>query len=171
MPLLARSSETLREWAPLPIRLIVGYGFMAHGFAKLTRGPDTFAVVLHTLGVPMPILGAWVTTLVEIFGGAAVFTGLLIPIASVPMAVVLLTALFTIHLPYGFFSVKLAEVTESGTKFGPVGYEILLLYLGGLFTLSLGGAGRLSLERWLETLRSRNVQPSMPPNGLTTPGS
>ena len=36
MPLLARSSETLREWAPLPIRLIVGYGFMAHGFAKLT---------------------------------------------------------------------------------------------------------------------------------------
>jgi hypothetical protein len=76
---------------------------------------------------------------------------------------------FTVHLPYGFFSVKLAEVTESGTKFGPVGYEILLLYLGGLFTLSLSGAGRLSLERWLETLRSRNVHPSMPPSGLHLP--
>jgi putative oxidoreductase len=73
-------------------RTIVGYGFMAHGFAKLTRGPETFAVVLHTLGVPLPVLGAWATTLVEIFGGAAVFTGLLIPIASIPMAVVLLTA-------------------------------------------------------------------------------
>ncbi|MFX9058208.1 DoxX family protein, partial [Acinetobacter baumannii] len=81
--------EALRDWAPLPIRLIVGYGFMAHGFAKLTRGPDTFAVVLHTLGVPLPDLAAWLTTAGEILGGAAVFTGFLIPIASIPLAVVL----------------------------------------------------------------------------------
>lgn len=33
--------EALHEWAPLPIRLVVGYGFMAHGFAKLTRGMRT----------------------------------------------------------------------------------------------------------------------------------
>ena len=45
------------------------------------------------------------------------------------MAIVLLTALFTVHLPYGFFSVKLVQVTASGTKFGPVGYEVVLLYL------------------------------------------
>ena len=149
--------EALRDWAPLPIRLIVGYGFMAHGFAKLTRGPDTFAVVLHTLGVPLPDLAAWVTTAVEILGGAAVFTGFLIPIASSPLAVVLLTAIFTVHLPYGFFSVKLAQVTETGTKFGPVGYEILLLYLGGLATLSLSGSGYLSLDRLLEKARLRNA--------------
>lgn len=161
MRLFAQPSEMLREWAPLPIRLIVGYGFMAHGLAKLTRGPETFAVVLHTLGVPLPVLAAWATTLVEIVGGAAVFAGLLIPIASIPMAVVLLTALFTVHLPYGFFSVKLAEVTESGTKFGPVGYEILLLYLGGLVALSLSGPGRLSLGRLLETSRARDL-PSTP---------
>ncbi|MEH2594994.1 putative oxidoreductase [Bradyrhizobium sp. AZCC 1577] len=152
-----RSVEALRDWAPLPIRLIVGYGFMAHGFAKLTRGPDTFAVMLHTLGVPLPEIAAWATTAIEILGGAAVFIGLLIPIASIPMAVVLLTALFNVHLPYGFFSVKLAQVTESGTKFGPVGYQILLLYLGGLTTLSLSGPGRLSLDRWLEKSRLRNA--------------
>ena len=57
---------TFRRWAPLPLRLIVGYGFIAHGFAKLSRGPDTFAVVLHTLGVPLPHLLAWATTLVEL---------------------------------------------------------------------------------------------------------
>lgn len=158
MRFLTQFTEPLREWAPLPIRLIVGYGFMAHGFAKLTRGPDTFAVVLHTLGVPMPEVAAWVTTAVEILGGASVFVGLLIPIASIPLAVVLLTALFTVHLPYGFFSVKLAQVTESGTKFGPVGYEILLLYLGGLATLAFGGAGRLSLDRWIENARLQNMQ-------------
>lgn len=166
MRLLGRSSEKLAEWAPLPIRLIIGYGFMAHGYAKLSRGPETFAVVLHTLGVPLPVLAAWVTTAVEIVGGAAVFFGVLIPLASIPMGGVLLTALFTVHLPYGFFSVKLAEVTESGTKFGPVGYEILLLYLGGLFTLSLSGPGRLSLERWIEAVSASNAQPSPPASSM-----
>jgi len=148
-----RSSTTFEDWAPLPIRLIVGYGFLAHGVAKLSRGPETFAVVLHTLGVPWPLLAAWVATLVELVGGLAVLAGFLIPIASIPMAAVLLTALVTVHLRYGFFSVKLAEVTESGTKFGPVGYEILLLYLGGLATLVLGGPGRLSVQSLLRRLR------------------
>jgi putative oxidoreductase len=62
------------------------------------------------------------------------------------MAAVLLTALFTVHLPYGFFSVKLVEVAPSGTRFGPVGYEIILLYLAGLAALVVGGAGPLSID-------------------------
>jgi putative oxidoreductase len=122
---------------------------MAHGFAKLSRGPETFAVVLHTLGVPVPFLLAWLTTMVELIGGFCVLIGAFVPIVSLPMAVVLLTALFTIHLPYGFFSVKLAQVSESGTKFGPVGYEIILLYLASLITLVLGGSGPFSLDHWL----------------------
>src|ERR1700710_252312 len=96
----------LAAWAPLPVRLVVGYGFMAHGYAKFSRGPEKFAVVLHTLGVPEPLLAAWAATLTETIGGAAVMVGALIPWVSIPMAVVLLTALVTVHLPYGFFSVK-----------------------------------------------------------------
>lgn len=143
------------DWAPLPIRLVVGYGFMAHGYAKLSRGPETFANVLHTLGVPEPLLAAWAATLTELIGGAAIMAGVLIPWASIPMAFVLLTALVTVHLPYGFFSVKFAEVTEAGIKFGSVGYEILLLYFAGLVALVLGGPGALSLERWIERRQHR----------------
>ena len=33
---------TIARWAPIPLRLIVGYWFMAHGFAKLSKGPDTY---------------------------------------------------------------------------------------------------------------------------------
>ncbi len=143
----------LAAWAPLPIRLAVGYGFMAHGYAKFSRGPETFAVVLHTLGVPAPELAAWAATLTELIGGAAVMLGVLIPWVSIPMAGVLLTALVTVHLPYGFFSVKLAEVTETGIRFGSVGYEILLLYLAGLVALALGGPGKLSLEEWIARRR------------------
>ena len=142
------ASSLLARWAPLPLRLIVGYGFIVHGYAKLSRGPDTFATVLHTLGVPLPHLLAWLTTLVELVGGSAIVLGAFVPLAAVPMAIVLVTALLTIHLPYGFFSVKLVEVSASGTKFGPVGYEVILLYLAALAALVVGGAGPLSVDAW-----------------------
>ncbi|MBA1142274.1 DoxX family protein [Mesorhizobium neociceri] len=143
---LFSAPQTVAAWAPVPIRLIVGFGFLAHGYAKLSRGPETFGAVLDTLGVPLPQLLAWLTTLVELVGGAAVLAGAFIPLVSVPMAIVLLSALFTVHAQYGFFSVKFTEVTADGIKFGPVGYEIVLLYLGGLATLAIGGPGRLSLD-------------------------
>lgn len=146
----------LSRLAPLPLRLIVGYGFIVHGYAKLSRGPETFAAVLHTIGIPMPSLLAWLTTIVELIGGFALLVGAFVPIVSLPMAVVLLTALFTIHLPYGFFSVKLVEVHESATKFGPVGYEIILLYLASLAALVFGGAGPLSVDQWRSGRRARS---------------
>lgn len=140
-------------WAALPIRLALGYGFIAHGWAKLSRGPDTFGVVLDTLRVPFPGLAAWLTTIVELAGGTGLLLGVALPLVSIPLAIVLLTALFTLHLQYGYFSVKLAEVTPAGTKFGTVGYEIITIYMGGLIALALGGPGAVSLHpllsRWL----------------------
>jgi len=146
LPMLA--SSLLARWAPLPLRLIVGYGFIVHGYAKLARGPETFAAVLHTIGVPLPHLLAWLTTLVELVGGLAILVGAFVPVAAMPMAIVLVTALLTIHLPYGFFSVKLVEVSANGTRFGPVGYEVILLYLAGLAALVAGGSGPLSVDGW-----------------------
>jgi len=140
--------QSLSRWAPIPLRLIVGYGFIAHGYAKFSRGPDTFGVVLHTIGIPLPNLMAWLTSLVELIGGTAILIGAFVPLVSLPMMVVLLTALFTIHLPYGFFSVKLVEVSATGTKFGTVGYEIVLLYLASLAALVFGGAGPFSVDQW-----------------------
>ena len=141
-------TQMLSRWAPIPLRLIVGYGFIAHGYAKFSRGPETFGVVLHTIGIPFPSLMAWLTTLVELVGGTAILIGAFVPLVSGPMMIVLLTALFTIHLPYGFFSVKLIEVTATGTKFGTVGYEIILLYLASLVALVFGGAGPFSVDQW-----------------------
>jgi putative oxidoreductase len=139
--------------------LIVGFGFMMHGYAKFSRGPENFALVLQTIGVPMPVVLAWMTTLVESIGGVAILLGAFLPMVSLPMAIVLLTALFTIHLPYGFFSVKLVEVTQNGTKFGPVGYEIILLYLAGVAALALGGAGPFSIDQWRSRRNAKSQNP------------
>lgn len=143
----------LAHWAPIPLRLIVGYGFMQHGFAKLSRGPEAFAAILHAIGVPAPHLIAWLTILIEVFGGLAVLVGALVPLASLPMAAVLLVAIFTVHLPYGFSSIKLINVTSGHAQLGPPGYETNLLYLACLAALVLGGSGPMAIDGYLRRKR------------------
>jgi putative oxidoreductase len=138
--------QSFVRWAPIPLRLIVGFGFMQHGFAKLSKGPDAFATILHAMGVPAPHLMAWMTVLTEIVGGLAVLLGALVPLASIPMAGVLLVAIFTVHLRYGFSSIKLISVTAAGAQFGPIGYECNLLYLACLAALVMGGPGPWAID-------------------------
>jgi len=144
---LARPS--VGRWAPIPLRLIVGYGFMEHGFAKLSRGPEAFAAILHTMAVPAPHLMAWLTILTELIGGLAVLLGALVPLVSLPMGAVLFVAMLTVHLPYGFSSIKLLSVTAGRAQFGPPGYELDLLYLACLAALVLGGPGPMAIDHYL----------------------
>jgi putative oxidoreductase len=143
---LARPSVTV--WAAIPLRLIVGYGFVEHGFAKLSRGPEVFAGILHAIGVPAPHFMAWLTILTELIGGLAVLLGAFIPLVSLPMAAVLFVAMLTVHLPYGFSSIKLMSVISGRAQFGPPGYELDLLYLACLAALVLGGSGPLAIDRY-----------------------
>jgi putative oxidoreductase len=151
------NSSRLARWAPLLLRLIVGYGFAVHGIAKLSRGPGSFAGILQAIGVPAPHLMAWVTILSELLGGIAIGTGAFVTIFSIPLAVILLVAIFTVHLPYGFSSIKLIAVTQAGAQFGPPGYECNLLYLAALVALVLGGAGPLAVDAWLK--RNKTSRP------------
>jgi putative oxidoreductase len=144
LKLLTRSP--MARWSPIPLRLIVGYGFMQHGYAKLSRGPDTFAAILQGMGVPAPHFMAWLTILTELLGGLAALLGAFVTIASVPMTAVLLVAMFKVHLPYGFSSIKLLAVTATGAKFGPVGYEVILLYIACLAALVIGGSGPFAID-------------------------
>ena len=107
------------QWWPLPLRLIVGYGFMEHGYAKLARGPESFANILHALGVPFPSLMAWATIAVELLGGLLILLGAFVTLASIPEPVL------------------------------QPGYETDLLYLAALMALVLGGPGPLSVDRLL----------------------
>jgi putative oxidoreductase len=148
-----RWQHKLAYYAPLPLRLIVGYGFMAHGYAKLMKGPDAFVAIVHAMGVPEPFFMAWLTILIELFGGFAVLLGAFVVPLSVPMAAVLLVATLTVHLPFGFTSVKLLAITSSGPRFGPPGYETDLLYLACLAALVMGGSGPWAADtgiaKWL----------------------
>jgi putative oxidoreductase len=149
------AGASLAVWAPLPLRLIVGYGFMAHGMAKLGRGPEHFTGILDAIGLPLPALFAWLTIIVEVAGGFAVLLGLGVVLASLPMAVILVVAMVTVHLPYGFSSIKLLAVTPSGAQFGMPGYETDLLYLAALAALVLGGSGPFALDNVIRRVIGR----------------
>jgi putative oxidoreductase len=153
LPIDLISRSSIARWAPVPLRLIVGYGFMEHGFAKLARGLDAFPVILQAIDVPAPHLMGRLTIFIEIVGGLAVLLGALVPLASIPMAAILLVAMFTVHLPYGFSSIKLQAVTAAGAQFGPPGFETDLLYLACLAALVLGGSGPLAIEGFLSKRR------------------
>jgi putative oxidoreductase len=153
-PSLDRFQTHAACWSPIPLRLIVGYGFIAHGYAKLARGPEHFAAILGAIGMPFAAELSWLTVIVEILGGLMVLVGIGVEIAALPMAFVLLVAIVTVHLPNGFSSIKLQAFDASGAHFGQPGYETDLLYLAGLAALVLAGAGPLSLDRLLSRRRS-----------------
>ena len=133
----------------LPLRLIVGYGFLEHGYAKLARGPDVFIGVLHAIGMPFAFFLGSATILIEMIGGLLILFGAFVPLASAPMIVVLMVAIFTVHLPNGFSSIKLIAYDGAGAHFGPPGYETDLLYVAALLALCFGGAGPFSLDGYV----------------------
>src|SRR5438309_11323347 len=136
----------IARWAPIPLRLIVGFGFMEHGFAKLSKGPDALAAILHALAVPAPHFMAWITILTELFGGLAILLGAFVSLVSMPMAALLLVTIFTVHLSYGFSSVKLIAITATEPQFGPPSYECDLLYLACMAAMVLSDSARRAID-------------------------
>lgn len=141
--------EKISEWAPVALRLVIGIGFMMHGWAKFHRGPDKFAGVLAWMDVPFPHFSAWLVTLVELFGGFAMVIGAFVTIISIPLFAIHIVAMIGVHWKFGFSSVNTIGLTQNGPQFGPPGYEINLLYMTGMLAIVLGGgAGAWSIDRW-----------------------
>jgi putative oxidoreductase len=151
------NEASARQWASLPLRLMIGFGFMAHGWAKWSRGPANFGKLLEQIGAPFPTATAWMVTLLEVFGGLAILTGVVVAIVSIPLIISMLVAMFTVQLRYGFSSVNTIGLTPSGPLFGPPGYEINLLYIAGLLALILAGPSMLSVDRWVANRKSRRM--------------
>lgn len=144
-----------RAWALVPLRLAIGFGFAAHGFAKLARGPEHFAPIVAALGMPAPAFTAWATSLLEFAGGILLMLGAFVGPLSLPLAAIMLTAMVGVHLRYGFSSIRLKALTGAGAEFGPIGIELNLLYLAGMAALALSGPGPFSVDGWRATRKQQ----------------
>lgn len=136
------------KWAALPLRLIIGFGFIYHGFPKLfsSSGHDGFVGMLQGMGIPAAGLLAWVVGIVEVVGGLMLIAGAFVMIVTVLQSIIMLVALFMVHLPNGFNFIHITGMTEEGLQFGMPGFEVNLLYLAGLAALFLFGPSPLSVD-------------------------
>jgi putative oxidoreductase len=135
-----RAKTVYHQWAPLLTRLVIGYGFMVHGWAKLSHGPANFEKLLVQVGAPLPHLTSWIVPFVE-------------------RLAIMLVAIFTVHLKYGFSSIATIGLTPDGLVFGPPGYEVALLYIAGLVSLILGGAGVFSVDSLIHRSKPKATAP------------
>jgi putative oxidoreductase len=155
--------EKIRRWALVPLRLVIGYGFLTHGIAKIEKGPENFVAIVQAIGMPFPEPLAQVTIALEVICGLMMILGSMIPLIAPPMFAILAVALLTVHIQFGFTSIKLIAVTASGPQFGPPGMETDLLYMAGLAALVLAGPGPLALDNWSGRLfRSARVKSLAP---------
>ena len=128
----------LTAWGQLPLRLVVGLVFLAHGAQKLFQfGLGGTAGFLGGLGVPAPALAAVVVTAVELLGGLALILGAFTRIAALVLTVHILVAILLVHITAGFFL--------------PNGYEFALTLLGATLMLLLTGAGAASVDARFES--------------------
>jgi putative oxidoreductase len=139
----AQTVDGVRGWGLTVLRIVVGMVFLVHGSQKLlVMGFGGVAGFLSSLGVPAPGLFAVIVTLVEVLGGLALILGLLTRLAAILLALDMLVAILTVHLPNGFFA-------SDG------GYEFPLVLVASCVALAVAGAGEAALDRLLAA-RTRN---------------
>jgi len=135
--------EQRSDWAIVFLRLGIGIIFLIHGLGKLfavgpaAAGIEGVAGFFTNIGVPSPVIFAWVVSLVETVGGLFVLLGVLTRYSALLLSIDMIVATLVVHLPNGF-------VVSSG------GYEFtLVLLLGSVALLFTGAGSKLSLERKL----------------------
>ncbi|MCH8171403.1 MAG: DoxX family protein [Bacteroidetes bacterium] len=139
-------------WAPMSIRIIIGIGFIYHGYIKLftSWGHDIFLRMLIDIGIPGATTVSWVIGAVEFFGGIAILIGAFVSIVSIILILNMLVAMFSVNIAQGFNVMNITIIVEAGPKYGMPGYELNLLYIAALITLLITGAGMLSIDKYLK---------------------
>jgi uncharacterized membrane protein YphA (DoxX/SURF4 family) len=113
------------------IRLMVGAVFLSEGIQKFLFPADVGAGRFATIGIPTPEVMAPFVACFEITCGLLVLLGLLTRLATIPLIVIMLTAIYTTKIPFlvnnGFW--KMAH--ESRTDWSMLLGSIFLLIVGG----------------------------------------
>lgn len=124
----------VRDAALLFYRVVLGCVFIAHGFERFYRtGISSTAAQFQDLHIPQPKLSAYLVAGTELLGGSLLVIGLLTTFIAGVLALLMMAAIYFVHLDAGFFT------TDNG-------FEYPLVLLLGLLMIIVFGAGRASLD-------------------------
>ena len=140
--LVTQATERIKDLPLLFLRLVLAYGFWGPATMKwqdINAIGDWFA----SMDIPFPLLNAYMAAGTEMAGVFLLLLGLGTRLISIPLIITMIVAIFTVHLPNGF---------EAGSN----GYEIPLYYMLMLFTLTVYGSGKLSIDYIIKNKRAHN---------------
>ncbi|QKJ23932.1 DoxX family protein [Poseidonibacter lekithochrous] len=124
--------DNLQSIFLLIARLVVAYGFYEPALMKW-NDINSVASWFATLGIPFPTLSAYLASTAELLGVVLIAIGFLTRIMSIPLMIVMVVAILTVHIGNGFSA-------------GDNGFEIPLYYLIFLGLFLSNGAGKFSVD-------------------------
>lgn len=127
--------QNFQSLSLLLARLAVAYGFFGPAMMKWSNMKGT-ADFFGSIGIPFPMVNAYMAATTELLGVVLLTLGLLTRLISIPLMVVMVVAITTVHLAHGFSA-------------GDNGFEIPLYYLLFLLIFASHGAGKFSLDYYL----------------------
>ncbi|RKR05057.1 putative oxidoreductase [Flavobacterium sp. 90] len=136
--------ETSESYAPLILRLILGFVVLMHGMQKLfglfggLGFSKTMLFFTESVGLPW-IMGFLIITL-ETAGAIALIIGLGTRLIAFSYIMLPLGMIFTTHLKNGFF------MNWFGTLKGE-GYEYFILWIGMALALFILGGGKYAIDK------------------------
>jgi putative oxidoreductase len=122
----------LKDVHLLAVRLILAYGFYNPAIMKW-QNIGSITEWFASMGIPLPGLNAYLAASTEMAGVVLLTLGLVSRIISIPLIVVMIVAIVTVHIGNGF---------ESGNN----GFEIPVYYILFLFYVLIYGAGKISVD-------------------------
>jgi len=129
----SRLGEYGKSLSLLFARLVVAYGFYEPAMMKW-GDINSVAEWFGSMGIPFPTLNAYLAASTETTGVVLLTLGLLTRAISIPLIVIMIVAIFTVHISNGFSA-------------GANGFEIPLYYMIFLLIFVSHGAGKFSLDR------------------------
>jgi len=146
---IQRTLSTNNSLTGLALRIPAGIIFMAHGAQKLFGsfggyGLEGTGQWMASIGLEPGYLMALAAGSAEFFGGIALLIGLLTRPAALVLAITMLVAILTVHLPHGLF------MSNNGYEFG-------LALLAISVALVFNGGGKLSVDNKLSKIQDDNL--------------
>jgi putative oxidoreductase len=130
---MMRGIDLRPDWGLVPLRLVVGVVFIAHGWLKLSSfGIPGTAKFMGDLGIPMPAVAAICIITLELIGGIGLVLGGGTRLLAALLSADMLGAIFFAKRNAGFFA--------------PNGWELELTLFAACVTLAIVGAGGASID-------------------------
>jgi putative oxidoreductase len=162
--------------APLAIRLYLFFPFWMAGMSKFNGFENIVSWFDEGLGLPFPLVMAFLATAIELIGAVFLLVGFATRYIAVPLMIVMLVAIFSVHWPNGWAAIadgaadtgvadRVAAAKGILKEHGNYswltakgnfvilnnGIEFGVTYLIMLLSLFFTGAGKVvSLDYWIE---------------------